>query len=130
MAVSSDMAGYSQPVAAYVENRTLNRLEEPRDLLADVGRALNGKHLDATLNYEHRYIKIHYPTRLCPSCGDVVRLKVVANSDTRERTRICPECGVIGRDEHIGAEVRQIIIDSGSFDRRVFRLSAGGGRND
>lgn len=114
--MASDTLGYSPAVAAYIEGRLTNRVETPNELLADVGKALTRSHGLAAYEYEERYIEIHFSTRLCPNCGDVVRLRVVVNRDTRERTRECPECGVVGTDEHVDAERRVML-----FDRRARR---------
>jgi len=99
--------GYPRAIASYIEERPLNRLETPDDLLADIAAALTESHGMAALGYEERYVDIHYPTRHCPECGAVVRMQVVVNRDAGTRTRECPDCGVLPADEHVALEGRQ-----------------------
>jgi predicted RNA-binding Zn-ribbon protein involved in translation (DUF1610 family) len=99
--------GYSRAIASYIEDRPLNRLETPDELLADIAAALTERHRIAALEYEEKYVDIHYPTRHCPECGAAVRMQVVANRDAGTRTRECPDCGVLPADEHVALEGRQ-----------------------
>jgi ribosomal protein S27AE len=99
--------GYPRPIASYIEDRTLNRIETPDDLLVDIAAALTESHGTAALEYEHKYIDIHHPTRQCPNCGAVIQMQVVVNRDTDTRTRECTDCGVLPADGHIAPESRQ-----------------------
>jgi predicted RNA-binding Zn-ribbon protein involved in translation (DUF1610 family) len=99
--------GYPRPIASFIEERTLNRLEIPDELLADIAAALTERHGIAALEYEEKYVDIHYPTRHCPECGAVVRMQVVVNRDAGTRTRECPNCGALPADGHVALEGRQ-----------------------
>jgi predicted RNA-binding Zn-ribbon protein involved in translation (DUF1610 family) len=99
--------GYPRPIASYIEDRPLNRLKTPADLLADIAAALTESHGTAALEYEEKYVDIHYPTRHCPECGAVVRMQVVVNRDAGTRARECPDCGLLDADQHVGPESRQ-----------------------
>ena len=100
----------------FIENRLGNQIETPGELYADIGQALAVRHMEASLDYEHRYLDIVFRTRQCPACGSVERLQVVLNTDMGVRRRHCPACDAVVEDEHLESEQLQLELEAG---RRV-----------
>lgn len=104
---------YGPHACKYIEERLDNRVETPEELLADIGAALcGGGHKMTLYVYEERFVEIHYPDRLCPSCDDVVQMEVVIDRYADRRTRNCPECGRLEPDSLVEPEHLQIMLPS------------------
>ncbi len=111
----------------FIESRRLNRVETPHELHQQIGRTLTHGWTMDSLDYEHRYITTHYPTRLCPACREIARLQVVINTDTNTRTRCCPECDAILTDQHTRPERLETAIEGRGLPKGIGLQATPGG---